>query len=123
MTMTLMVFSGLFVGCSLAAGLLTEAIKKWYENAGKEYSANAIALVNAIVVGGFGMAIAYILTGIPWTVNNIICLGLMIVAIWVGAMIGYDKVIQMLKQLADLKEKEEKAKEVEDNGDNERADS
>ncbi len=118
MTMTLMVFSGLFVGCSLAAGLLTEAIKKWYENAGKEYSANAIALVNAIVVGGFGMAIAYILTGIPWTVNNIICLGLMIVAIWVGAMIGYDKVIQMLKQLADLKEKEEKAKEVEDNGNN-----
>ena len=32
----------------------------------------------------------------------------MIVAIWVGAMIGYDKVVQMLKQLAELKEKEVK---------------
>lgn len=120
MTMTLMVFSALFVGGSLAAGLLTEAIKKWYENAGKEYSANAIALVNAIVVGGFGTAIAYTLSDIPWTINNIICLGLMIVAIWVGAMIGYDKVIQMLKQLAELKEKEN---EVKNNADNERADS
>lgn len=116
MTVTLMVFSMLFIGCSLAASLLTEAIKKWYENAKKDYSANAIALVNAIVVGGFGMAIAYTLLDIPWTVNNIICLGLMIVAIWVGAMVGYDKVVQMLKQLAELREKEK-------NGDNERTDS
>ena len=100
----------------MAASLLTEAVKKWYENAGKDYSANTIALVNAIVVGGFGTAIAYTLLDIPWTVNNIICLGLMVVAIWVGAMVGYDKVVQMLKQLAELREKEK-------NGDNERADS
>lgn len=106
MAVTLMVFSMLFVGCSLAASLLTEAVKKWYENAKKDYSANTIALILAIVVGGFGMAIAYTLLGIPWTVNNIICLGLMVVAIWVGAMVGYDKVIQMLKQLAELKEKQ-----------------
>lgn len=106
MAVTLMVFSMLFVGCSLAASLLTEALKKWYENAKKDYSANTIALVLAIVVGGFGMAIAYTLLGIPWTVNNIICLGLMVVAIWIGAMVGYDKVIQMLKQLAELKEKQ-----------------
>ena len=116
MTVTLVVFSALFVGCSLAASLLTEAVKKWYENAKKDYSANTIALVLAVVVGGFGTAIAYTLLDIPWTVNNIICLGLMIVAIWVGAMVGYDKVVQMLKQLAELREKER-------NGDNERTDS
>jgi len=116
MTVTLVVFSALFVGCSLAASLLTEAVKKWYENAKKDYSANTIALVLAVVVGGFGTAIAYTLLDIPWTVNNIICLGLMIVAIWVGAMVGYDKVVQMLKQLAELREKEK-------NGDNKRADS
>ena len=121
MTVTLMIFSALFVGCSLAASLLTEAVKKWYENAKKDYSANAIALVLAVVVGGFGTAIAYTLLGIPWTVNNIICLGLMVVAIWVGAMVGYDKVIQMLKQLAELKEKQ-KQKEVEGN-DNSTADN
>jgi uncharacterized protein YacL len=121
MTVTLMIFSALFVGCSLAASLLTEAVKKWYENAKKDYSANAIALVLAVVVGGFGTAIAYTLLGIPWTVNNIICLGLMVVAIWVGAMVGYDKVIQMLKQLAELKEKQ-KQKEVESN-DNSTADN
>lgn len=122
MTVTLVVFSALFVGCSLAASLLTEAVKKWYENAKKDYSANTIALVLAVVVGGFGTAIAYTLLDIPWTVNNIICLGLMVVAIWVGAMVGYDKVIQMLKQLAELKEKQ-KQKEVEDNGDNKATDN
>lgn len=120
MTVTLVTFSILFAGGSLAAGLLTEAIKKWYENAGKDYSSNAIALANAIIIGGFGTAIAYTLSDIPWTVDNIICLGLMIVAIWVGAMIGYDKVVQMLKQLAELKEKEN---EVKNNADNEATDN
>lgn len=44
--------------------------------------------------------------GIEWSVNNIICLALMVVSIWVGSMIGYDKVKQLLEQLAGKKEDE-----------------
>lgn len=102
--MTITIFISVLTIGSACAGLLTEAIKKWYENAGKEYSANAIALVDAIVIGGLGTAVVYMLAGIPWTVNNIICLVLMIVAVWVGSMIGYDKVIQLLKQIAKKEE-------------------
>ena len=87
--------------------LMTEAIKKAYLNEGKEYSANVIALINAVVVGCGGTAVLYMLQSIPWTVNNIICLILMGVAVWVASMIGYDKVLQLLKQLTDISTKKE----------------
>ena len=89
----------LTIGAAITA-LLTEAIKKAYSNEGKEYSANVIALVNAVVVGCGGTAVTYMLLEIEWTVNNVICLILMGVAVWIGSMIGYDKIIQLLKQVS-----------------------
>ena len=47
------------------------------------------------------------LLGIPWTVNNIICLVLMAVMIWLGAMVGFDKVIQTIGQISNLPKKED----------------
>lgn len=105
--MTVTLFMTIIVVASMVASLLTEAIKKAYENAKKEYSANIIALVNAIVVGCGGTAVVYMLLNIPWTVNNIICLILMGVAVWIGAMIGYDKVIQTIQQIATKDRSEE----------------
>lgn len=105
MTVTLFI-TVLTVG-AMISGLLTEAIKKFYENAHKEYSANVIALVNAVVVGMGGTAVMYMLLGIAWTVNNVICLVLMGIAVWVASMIGYDKVIQMLQQIADIQKEGE----------------
>ena len=106
--MTVTLFITIFTIGSMACGLLTEAIKKAYENASKEYSANVIALVDALIVGGLGTAGAYMLLGIEWTVNNIICLVLMIVVIWLGAMLGFDKVKHTIEQLINIKPKEEK---------------
>ena len=106
--MTVTLFITIFTIGSMACGLLTEAIKKAYENASKEYSANVIALVDALIVGGLGTAGAYMLLGIEWTVNNIICLVLMIVVIWLGAMLGFDKVKQTIEQLINIKPQEEK---------------
>lgn len=101
MTVTLFV-SILTIGASLSV-LLTEAIKKYYENAKKEYSSNVVALVNSVVVGGLGTAVVYMLIGIPWTINNIVCIVCMVFTVWVGSMIGYDKIIQLLKQISDAK--------------------
>lgn len=103
--MTVTLFISIFTFGAALAGLLTEAIKKMYENAGKNYSSNIIALVDAVVVGGLGTAVAYTLLGIDWTVNNILCIFLMIFCVWMGAMLGYDKVIQLLDQLKTTKEK------------------
>lgn len=92
----------------MITALLTEAIKKMYANMKKEYSANIIALVNAVVVGCGGTAVVYMLMNIPWTVNNIICMVLMTVAVWIASMLGFDKVLQTVNQIANLsKEKAE----------------
>ena len=108
--MTITLFITVLTLGSAITGLLTEAIKKAYDNAQKDYSANVIALVDAIVVGMGGTAVCYMLMGIPWTVNNVICMILMALAVWIGSMIGYDKLLQLLKQIADIetpKKKEE----------------
>ena len=86
----------------MVTALLTEAIKKMYANMSKDYSPNIIALVNAIVVGCGGTAVVYMLSGIPWSVNNIICLVLMSIAVWIASMLGFDKVIQTVNQIAVL---------------------
>lgn len=101
--MSVQLFIAMFTIGSAVSSLLTEAVKKAYSNAGKEYSANVVALINAIVVGCGGTAVMYMLMAIPWTVNNILCLVLMGVAVWIASMVGYDKVIQMLNQLKEEK--------------------
>ena len=102
--MSITLFITMFTVGAAAAALLTEAVKKFYANAGKECSSNVVALVSAVVIGAGGTAVVYMLMDIPWTVNNIICLILMAGCVWIGAMIGYDKVVQLLKQI-EVKEK------------------
>ena len=109
--MTVTLFISLFTFGSILCGLVTEAIKTAYKNADKEYSANVIALVDALIVGGIGTATAYMLMGIPWTVNNVICLCLMCVMIWLGAMVGFDKVLQTIEQIPKIR-KEDKEDET-----------
>lgn len=100
--MSITLFISILTFGSVANALLTEAVKKAYSNAKKECSANVVALVSAAVIGGLGTAATYMLMNIPWTVNNIICLLIMTVAVWVGSMVGYDKVIQLAKQIGDM---------------------
>lgn len=97
-TLLLTVFSAVSV-------LLTEAIKKSFDNSGKKYSANVLALINALVVGCGGTAVVYLLLGIPFVLTNIVCLLLMGGAVWIGSMVGYDKVKQLIIQISEIKNK------------------
>lgn len=106
--MTITLFIILAVICCAVSSLLTEGIKQWFKNKSeKNYSANLIALINAAVVGCGGTAIAYVLLGVPFVLPNILCLVLMCAVVWLGSMIGYDKVIQLTKQIAKTSFKEE----------------
>lgn len=97
-TLLLTIFSAVSV-------LLTEAIKKSFDNSGKKYSANVLALINALVVGCGGTAVVYLLLGIPFVLTNIVCLLLMSGAVWIGSMVGYDKVKQLIIQISEIKNK------------------
>lgn len=85
------------------SSLLTEAFKKALDEAEVKYSNNIIALGMAILVGIGCMIGAYVILSIPFTPANIVCILFMAIAIWVGAMVGYDKVKQLLEQMQQLK--------------------
>lgn len=100
--MTITLFLTVFLGGWAISIALTQSIKQYYANAHKDYSANVIAGINAIIIGGGFTSAIYILTKKEWSIDNIIYLIFMVVAIWMGSMIGFDKIIQTIMQLIDL---------------------
>lgn len=101
--MTITLFLTLFTIGSCVSAVFTESVKKAYQNAGKNYSSNVLALIDAGAVGGAGTAAAYLFFDIPWTVQNILCLIMMIFCVWMASMTSYDKVIQLMEQIARIK--------------------
>lgn len=101
--MNITVFIIAFVVESIIASLLTQAIKKAMESAKKDYSANIIALIVAFVIG-VGVTCGYMVyADIAFTVKSVIVVIAMTGCVWMGAMLGYDKVKQALEQIAKLK--------------------
>lgn len=92
--MSITLFLSLFTLGSMVSSLLTEAVKK-----AVSISSNLIALINAFVVGIAGTSAAFVLMDVPFDLQNVICIILMAVCIWIGSMIGYDKVIQTISQI------------------------
>lgn len=101
--MTISLFLTLIVTLATAVSLFTEAVKKFFEGAGIKYSSNVVVLIVSVIVGTGGTALVYMFLGIPFTTLNIVCMVLMAVAVWIGAMLGYDKVMQMIEQLKIIK--------------------
>lgn len=101
--MTLTLFMALLVILAVAVSLFTEAVKKFLDNMKVKYSSNVVVLILSIIVGIGGTALMYIFLGIAFTPPNILCMVLMAVAVWVGAMVGYDKVLQLIEQVHNLK--------------------
>lgn len=97
--MTVQTFLILLSAFSLIVGLVTQALKKLLDDLGASYSSNVVAVAVSAVIGVGGTAIYYIIAGITFNAVNIICMLLMGAATAVGAMVGYDKVIQTIKQI------------------------
>lgn len=96
--MTVTTFLIILAICATATALITEGIKKMLTD--KKYSANVLALIVSIIVGAAATIIYYIFNNLEWNVVNIICIFLMIIANWLSAMLGYDKIKQAILQIA-----------------------
>ena len=96
--MTPYLFIAILTVGSLLNALLTQAIKRFYY-AGKSPSPNAISAINAFICGGGLTITVYLISGIPFNALSILSIVWIIILSWIGAMIGYDKVIQTIKQL------------------------
>lgn len=97
--MNIALFIALLVAFSAITSLLTEACKKLLDDTTIIYSSNVLVVIIACIVGILGTGVYYTLCGIDFTIANIVCMPLMGLATSVGSMIGYDKVIQTIKQL------------------------
>lgn len=92
--MTIAMFFTIFGICAIVTGLITEAIKKLIS----DKTPNLVALIVALITGTGGTAVYYIFSQIPFTFTNVLAMVLMGLASAVGAMVGYDKVVQGIKQ-------------------------
>lgn len=93
--MTIELFIYLFTIGSAISSLITQATKKAFPNV----SSNIVALVNAIAVGLIGTLCTFVLIDIPTDFKNTLIAVLMGVCIWIGSTVGYDKVLQTIRQI------------------------
>ncbi len=96
--MTLSLFTTLLAILSTVSSLITEALKKTFTI---EKPTWVVAIVSAIVGWG-GCAIVYLIKAIPYTTPNILCLLLTAPACWLVATLGYDKVMEVIKQFGKI---------------------
>ena len=97
--MTVEVFMTMLFAVSVANSLLTEAIKQVLDEFEKAYSSNVIAGIVSVVVGGFMCYSHAMFSGIEPTHLMFITYIAFVVMSWVCAMVGYDKVMQAVKQI------------------------
>lgn len=100
--MTLAMFLALLLIFATLTSMLTEKAKKALNEANRDYSANFIVCIIAMIVGIGGTAVFYLLFSIVFNLHNTLCMILMGIAVWFSSMFGYDKVTQMITQFVSI---------------------
>ncbi len=103
-----MVFSfdamlALITAFSIITGLLTQFAKKILDTLKMQYASDIVVFIVSVVVGGCGTGLYYVNYQIPFNALTSAYLALMCLLNCVGAMIGYDKVKQMITQISEIK--------------------
>lgn len=101
--MSLTLFITLLTILSTVSSLVTQGLKTIDKI--KDYPTIIVAVVAAVVGWGGGIA-AYFLLGVPFDTPGIISLILLAPACWLTATLGYDKVMEVIKQLTPLSKKD-----------------
>lgn len=96
--MTLTLFITLLTAFSTVTSLATQCAKKILDEKKFAYTSNILVVIIACIVGIGGTAVYYILNAVEFDIANTTCMILMGLATSLGAMTGYDKVIQTIKQ-------------------------
>ena len=83
---------------STFTSLVTEAVKKLLQEFHINYGANTLAaIVSAVLSTGVGVGYVFA-AGIAFTAQVIVCIIALIFLSWLCAMVGYDKVVQVISQ-------------------------
>lgn len=83
---------------STFTSLVTEAIKKILNEHNKKYHSNTLAGIVASALSAVAGVCYILVTGIGFSAQSIVCIIALIFMSWLCAMVGYDKVIQVISQ-------------------------
>lgn len=97
--MTTTMFLIILTVCAAATSLLTEGIKRFLNKRNVSYASNILVLIVALIVGCGTTALYYVNYQVPFNALNSVYLVLMGIANWLGSMLGYDKVKQVILQI------------------------
>lgn len=88
-----------FTIVSASTGVVTEAVKKLLTELNVRYYSNLLSGIVSIVLSA-GLGVAYVITtNATFDLKTIVYIGSLAVISWVGAMVGYDKLKQLVTQL------------------------
>ena len=94
--MNLSIFISLVTILSSISSLFTQAIKKAF----KVNNSTLLVLIISVIIGWGGGAMTYVFMHIPFNnVSNDCCLFLLAPAVWLCATLGYDKVMEVIRQI------------------------
>jgi hypothetical protein len=83
---------------SMFTGLTTEAVKTVLTARNVQYNANVLSgIVSAALSVAVGVGYT-VLSEIPFSYQTIVCIVALVFLSWLCAMVGYDKVIQVISQ-------------------------
>jgi uncharacterized protein YacL len=89
----------IFTACEIITPLLTEGVKNLLDSASVKYASNVVVLFTSLIVSVGVMTFAYLSQNIPFSALNIAYIVVMFFMNWLGSMVGYDKVTQLITQL------------------------
>ena len=104
--MSMEFFLTLLIGVSVFTALVTEAIKKIMDEAGKTYKSNILAGVVSVVLSVLAGTGYVIMTEAQINAKMAVILIALVLLSWLCAMVGYDKVMQAITQIKVGKAKE-----------------
>lgn len=88
---------------SLLTNLTVEGIKKLMDESGKKYSSNVLAAIFSIVISA-GVCIGYLIfNDVAFSAKLGVEVVILTYLSFLVSTVGYDKVIQMIKQIQDAK--------------------
>lgn len=105
--MSMEFFLTLLIGVSVFTALVTEAIKKIMDEAGKIYKSNILAGAVSVALSVLAGAGYMVMTEAQINAKMAVILIALVLLSWLCAMVGYDKVMQAITQIKVGKAQEE----------------
>ena len=102
--MTISFMTSALLAVSLLTNLTVEGVKKLLNESNIKYSSNVLAAIFSTILSGAVCAIYLIMNDIAFSVKVGVEIAVIMYLGFLISTVGYDKVIQMLKQIKDTKQ-------------------